>query len=164
MTTGEKIREARKKYGLTQKALGEKAGIAEPTIRRYELGKLNPKIGTIQKIAAALGVEWQTLLEDSPVYSILEGTNADDKKIIQELRRRAKDGDSMSESALDTIYGLIGRIDHLESEIVRYEERMASYKKTFDTLSAIALNAVNANTAQTGADAAGGEEAEGCQK
>lgn len=42
--------------GLTQKKLGELCGIAEPTIRRYELGKLNPKIGTLNKIAKALGV------------------------------------------------------------------------------------------------------------
>ena len=41
MTVGERIRAARKAKGLTQKQLGEACGIAEPTIRRYELGKLN---------------------------------------------------------------------------------------------------------------------------
>ena len=55
-TIGAKIRELRKARGLTQKELGEKAGIAEPTIRRYELGKLNPKFETVQKIAKALSV------------------------------------------------------------------------------------------------------------
>ena len=50
MTVGERIRNARKNAGLTQKQLGEKCGIAEPTIRRYELGKLNPKYETLQKI------------------------------------------------------------------------------------------------------------------
>lgn len=54
--TGDNIRAARVAAGLTQKQLGEKAGIAEPTIRRYELGKLNPKLSTLQKIADALGV------------------------------------------------------------------------------------------------------------
>ena len=48
-TIGAKIRELRKARGLTQKELGERAGIAEPTIRRYELGKLNPKFETVQK-------------------------------------------------------------------------------------------------------------------
>lgn len=56
MTVGERIRAARKAKGLTQKALGEACGIAEPTIRRYELGKLNPKFETLQKIAKPLGV------------------------------------------------------------------------------------------------------------
>lgn len=55
MTTGEKIRAARKKAGLTQKQLGELCGIAEPTIRRYELGKLKPKLETLLKIAKPLG-------------------------------------------------------------------------------------------------------------
>ena len=53
---GEKIREYRIKAGLTQKSLGESCGIAEPTIRKYELGILNPKIETVKKIASALGV------------------------------------------------------------------------------------------------------------
>ena len=56
MTTGENIRNARKNAQLTQKALGELCGIAEPTIRRYESDKLHPKIQTLQKIADALGV------------------------------------------------------------------------------------------------------------
>ena len=55
-TIGAKIREFRKARGMTQKELGEKSGIAEPTIRRYELGKLNPKFETVKKIATALNV------------------------------------------------------------------------------------------------------------
>lgn len=64
MTTGELIRQARMSAGLTQKELGNRAGIAEPTIGRYELGKLNPKPATLKKIAAALGIEWYELLSD----------------------------------------------------------------------------------------------------
>lgn len=66
MTVGELIKKKRLEKGLTQKQLGERAKIAEPTIRRYELGKLNPKYETIQKIAAALGVN---PLELFPEYS-----------------------------------------------------------------------------------------------
>ena len=62
MTTGELIRQARKKLNWTQKKLGEEAGIAEPTIRRYELGKLNPKFETLQKIADALGTTPMALM------------------------------------------------------------------------------------------------------
>lgn len=56
MTIGEKIKAKRLEKGLTQKKLGELSGIAEPTIRRYESGKLNPKLDTIKKIAEGLGI------------------------------------------------------------------------------------------------------------
>lgn len=56
MTVGENIRHIRKERGLTQKKLGELCKIAEPTIRRYEAGTLNPKLTTVEKIASALGV------------------------------------------------------------------------------------------------------------
>ena len=62
MGTGGLIRAARKAKNLTQKQLGELSGIAEPTIRRYELGKLNPKYETLQRIATALEIPvWQLI-------------------------------------------------------------------------------------------------------
>lgn len=62
MQAGEIIRKYRVEKGLTQKQLGEKCGIAEPTIRKYELNKLNPKYETLQKIATALDVPITELL------------------------------------------------------------------------------------------------------
>lgn len=56
MTVGENIKRLRKERGLTQKNLGELCGIAEPNIRKYENGKQNPKLETVEKIATALGV------------------------------------------------------------------------------------------------------------
>ena len=54
MPTGSKIKEIRIKKGLTQKQLGEKCGMYESQIRKYENGNANPKIETLQKIADAL--------------------------------------------------------------------------------------------------------------
>lgn len=56
MTVGDNIKRIRLEKGLTQKQLGEKCNIAESTIRKYELGLLNPKRQTIKKIAEGLGV------------------------------------------------------------------------------------------------------------
>lgn len=72
VTIGEQIRERRKIAGLTQKELGERAGIAEPTIRRYELGRLNPKIETVAKIAKALDVPTTVFYPDNdPAVDII---------------------------------------------------------------------------------------------
>ncbi len=72
MTVGERIRKYRIEKGWTQKKLGEESNIAEPTIRRYELGKLNPKYETLQKISKALNVPLANLLlgEPDPVDTI----------------------------------------------------------------------------------------------
>lgn len=53
---GEMIRETRKAKGLTQKELGEKLGISESAVSKYESGKENPTAELIQKVADALGV------------------------------------------------------------------------------------------------------------
>ena len=62
------IKKYRQERNLTQKQLGELCGIAEPTIRRYELGKLKPKYETVQKIAAALKVDVYELYDEPTTY------------------------------------------------------------------------------------------------
>lgn len=61
MTTGEKIRAARKDKGLTQKQLAEACGMADSAIRKYESGTQVPKMGTLIKIANALDVPFVKL-------------------------------------------------------------------------------------------------------
>ena len=66
----ERIRYARKITNLTQKQLGERAGIAEPTIRKYELGLLNPKFETIIKIADAFNLPVSFFTGQQPFVDI----------------------------------------------------------------------------------------------
>lgn len=65
MTTGEKIKSARLAAGFTQRKLSELTGIAEPTIRKYESNRLNPKLETLIKIAEPLGVHYADLISDT---------------------------------------------------------------------------------------------------
>ncbi|MDE6591386.1 MAG: helix-turn-helix domain-containing protein [Oscillospiraceae bacterium] len=69
MTTGERIRTVRKKKGLTQKQLADRCGMADSAIRKYESGRINPKLETIHRIATALNSD---LLE---FIDILPGDN-----------------------------------------------------------------------------------------
>ena len=62
MTTGECIKFARKRAGLTQKELGEKLGISFQTLAQWETGKRKPKYETLERIALALGMEVPQLL------------------------------------------------------------------------------------------------------
>lgn len=70
MTTGEKIKQARINAKLTQKSLAELTGIAEPTIRKYESGRLNPKKETLEKIAVPLGVHFFDLYGDEDTKEV----------------------------------------------------------------------------------------------
>ncbi len=83
---GEKIRYLRIQKNMTQKELGEKlGGIPQQQIGRWENGKSNPKLNTLQKIAAALSVNVNDLLEspldDSPLYKAFKNANPSDYPI-----------------------------------------------------------------------------------
>lgn len=56
MTIGERIKQERKKAGITQKELSEMTHIAEITIRQYEAGKYKPKQEYLKTLANVLEV------------------------------------------------------------------------------------------------------------
>jgi transcriptional regulator with XRE-family HTH domain len=64
MTTGQKLRKARKQALLTQVELAELSGVAASTINRSECGKGEPHPHTLRLLARALGVPPKELLAD----------------------------------------------------------------------------------------------------
>ena len=60
---GEKLRGIRKARGLSQAKLGELAGVAGPTIARYEKNQIEPSADILMKIAQALDVPISRLLD-----------------------------------------------------------------------------------------------------
>lgn len=70
MNIGDKIKELRKEYRLTQKELASASGISEISIRKYESGERFPKYETIQSIANALGTSSSYLMSISNSFSI----------------------------------------------------------------------------------------------
>lgn len=79
MTTGELIREARKKRGLTQRELGELLGMSDVGVAQWEKGLRNPRLETRQRIAKALDIDVTALMSDSEKedYFDLFGTDAE---------------------------------------------------------------------------------------
>ena len=86
MTVGERIKCFRTLKKMTQKSLGEKAGIGEATIRKYELGIRNPKPAQIKKIAQALDIG-ENLLLDVPLASLSIETLGDAMALLFALER-----------------------------------------------------------------------------
>lgn len=67
---GRRIKEARHKLGLTQEELGERARLHYSYIGQVERGNKVPSIKTLKKIASALNIRLEILLEDSPEKEI----------------------------------------------------------------------------------------------
>lgn len=72
MKIGEEIKRLRIKRGLTQKQLGEMCGMADSAIRKYESGKVKPKIEAIKKLASALQVDPYSLADFDAATEMLE--------------------------------------------------------------------------------------------
>jgi len=61
---GKRVLDRRHNLGLTQDALAAAAGVSTETIRRFELGTINPNIATFLKIAAGLQASGASLLAE----------------------------------------------------------------------------------------------------
>ena len=64
MSIGNNIREKRKEKGLTQQQLAAKCQTYDSAIRRYESGRITPKLDTLQRIAAALDCSVFDLMDE----------------------------------------------------------------------------------------------------
>lgn len=121
MTVGERIYYCRIENHMTQKELGKKTGIDGATIGKYERGVLNPKIGTLKKIADALGEEVINLYPVDERLADLgeeyERLKAESEKLEQETRAARKESKKMQQqlqlrlalSSVEMSFGAGGR-------------------------------------------------------
>ena len=58
------FRNYRKELGMTQSQLGQKAGVTQPNITRFESGNYNPSLEFMVRIAVAMGKQVKVVLED----------------------------------------------------------------------------------------------------
>ncbi len=58
-----RLKALRRKQGLTQTALAKKAGISREYLARLEIGKQDPTLATLTKLAKALKVKVVELLQ-----------------------------------------------------------------------------------------------------
>lgn len=124
MTTGQLIRAARKNAGMTQAELAQKLGISYVGISQWENDLRNPKYETIQRLAAALGVEWTELVPEEQqgqqVIDHIRGKLAkigleaniapDDEEILKDLLPHMSELEPLTdeETALKTLLNPMG--------------------------------------------------------
>ena len=85
MNIGDTMRNIRKQKGMTLQQLADILGCSQQNISQYESGKRTPKLKTVQKIADALNVNVNDLLEspldDSPIYQVLKNVDHSDSPV-----------------------------------------------------------------------------------
>lgn len=79
----ERIKDLRKKHGLTQQKLGELVGVSKASISQWESGEHSPSGDNLAVLSKALGVSahWLATGKGSP-----ESSNVEFVKLVQELR------------------------------------------------------------------------------
>ena len=86
----EKIREARKRKGLTQEQLSKMLGVQRSVISKYETGLIVPSIPQLQKIAAALDVSVSSLLYDRAIDFNIENKKKSEGIAPEEFEKLQK--------------------------------------------------------------------------
>ena len=81
MTFGERLRDARVRASISQTQLTRLSGVPKTMLSRYENDHILPSIGTLHKLAVALGTGESTLL----------GDEASPRTFEEELNRRGID-------------------------------------------------------------------------
>lgn len=109
MTFGEKLKEARKKFGLSQEQLAEKMSVSRSAIAKWENDKGMPDIGNLKAMSQLLNVSVDYLLDDGEKLSfdeIKEAINLDDYKISGKCRDKRGAACFAKNSDADAIYVL----------------------------------------------------------
>jgi transcriptional regulator with XRE-family HTH domain len=70
------LRSVRERLFVTQEELAERTGMSRASISRIESGQQRPRISTVRKLAAALGVSPETLIDWNGEESVETGKAA----------------------------------------------------------------------------------------
>lgn len=103
MEIGKKIKTMRKQKGLTQKELAQKLGVSQQMINQYENNSSNLTFETLQKIATALDVSINELIDES-------GTN--DYEILKDNFDKSQDQDLFTRLGLKNIKYKLNNIEY----------------------------------------------------
>src|SRR5437899_9523307 len=85
----QQIRAVRTSRGISQSLLAERAGTTQPAIARMEAGKVTPSVGTLERIADALGVELVIQLRPPSLETLRAEVAEDRESLLDALDRKA---------------------------------------------------------------------------
>lgn len=114
MQVGERLRDARQQQRLSLRALGVRTGFSASFLSQVELGQASPSLGSLQRIADALGLTVASLLSPDG------GTSGSASRVL----RRGRRGALRSEWSKATVESLVhaSADERLQALLIRLEE------------------------------------------
>lgn len=91
MGISENIKLLREQYGLSQKELGQIAGVSDKAVSTWEQGIKEPRMGAIQKIADHFGIKKSNIIEDNGLQSQSVTLTPPTKKVPKDLKKILED-------------------------------------------------------------------------
>lgn len=91
MGISENIKLLREQYGLSQKELGQIAGVSDKAVSTWEQGIKEPRMGAIQKIADHFGIQKSNIIEDNGLQSQSVTLTLPTKKVPKDLKKILED-------------------------------------------------------------------------
>lgn len=102
----DRIREARKKMGLTQQEVAKMLGIAKSTYTGYETGNSNPDMYKMAQIMRALNVDANYLLQDEMAEvnaRDLSQLTRDETRLLSAYRKLNPDAQQMALGMVESL-------------------------------------------------------------
>ena len=103
MISGDLIREARRRAGLTQRQLAERAGKAPSVIGRWERGEVKPPLETVVELIRACGLDLG--------FGIYESDDGHDLALILQALRRTP------AERVETMLNFVRFVDRRQNQI-----------------------------------------------
>lgn len=110
MGISENIKILRERYGLSQKELGQIAGVSDKAVSTWEQGLKEPRMGAIQKLADYFGIRKSDIIEDGGLVSKQTTSSLSltqqEETHIKKYRQLDADGRERVDYVLDMEYKL----------------------------------------------------------
>jgi len=90
MAFADKIKEARKNKGMTQKQLADLAGVSYRAVQTWEAGRLPKSLDPVMKLAKALDTTSEELLDETDRY-VIEAGEKGGSKAADEVEKLVSD-------------------------------------------------------------------------
>lgn len=148
-----RIRQARRRAGLSQEELAKTSGVSPATVAQVELGHRQPQGRTLRKLAAALGVEVAELVEEEvneapkvrrQPEENAKGFDLPELKAVRERRGMSRDElafrtgvptaiitqfeEGTKRADMDTVQLLAFTLDTFSAELIVSREQFEAFK------------------------------------